>query len=122
VGHGDEEHDETGTGDRIPESARDLAHALVAARARVDALRAVRRGDRVNERDDRFLSVEGRLTDAALSGETVEVILVLRGKVTQARTPGRWRIRATGQRTLTFSAEAVVAATPAAGDRRSKRA
>ena len=69
-------------------------------------------------RDDRLLSVEGRLTDAALRGETVEVILVLRGKVTPARTPGRWRIRATGQRTLTFNAEAVVAATPAGNGRR----
>ena len=122
MGNRDVGHDETSTRDRIPEPARDLAYALVAAHARVDALRAVRRGHRVIARDDRLLSVEGRLTDAALSGETVEVILVLRGKVTQARTPGRWRIRATGQRTLTFNADAVVAATPASSARRSRRA
>ncbi len=73
-------------------------------------------------RHDRLLSVEGRLTEAALSGEMVEVILVLRGKVSPARAAGRWRIRVPGQRVLSFSADAVVAATSAGRPTRSRPA
>lgn len=57
--------------------------------------------------------VEMRLADAAALGETLEVILVLRGKLARAAGPGRWRIRVDGQRAFTFRADAVVAVTGA---------
>jgi len=63
-------------------------------------------------------SVNARLAEAAERGETVELILVVRGRVRQAGA-SRWRVRAGGT-TLTFPARLVVAATVAAerGERR----
>ena len=54
-------------------------------------------------------AIEGRLADAAATGETLELILVLRGKVRPAPGKSRWRIRVEGRRVVTFGAEAVVA-------------
>jgi hypothetical protein len=62
--------------------------------------------------DESVHAINARLADAAANGETLEVILVLRGKVRVARGSNRWRIRETGGRVLTFRAAAVVAATP----------
>ena len=52
-----------------------------------------------------------RTSSSAARGETLEVILVLRGKVRVARGSNRWRIREAGGRVLTFRATTVVAAT-----------
>jgi hypothetical protein len=65
--------------------------------------------------------VNARLADASARGETIEVILVLRGKVRAARGSDRWRIREVGGRVLTFRATAVVAATPVARPERARR-
>ena len=62
--------------------------------------------------DDSTHGINARLAEAAARGETLEVILVLRGKVRVARGSDRWRIREAGGRVLTFRAAAVVAATP----------
>lgn len=56
--------------------------------------------------------VEPRLAEAAASGETVEVILVVRGRLRRGARTGRWRIRGAGQGMLSFPPEAVVAITP----------
>ena len=58
--------------------------------------------------------VNARLVEAAEAGHTVEVILVVRGKVRPVRGPDRrrWRMRVDGDHVLTFRADAVVAATP----------
>jgi hypothetical protein len=56
-------------------------------------------------------AVEMRLAEAAARGETLEVILVLRGRLSRAAGAGRWRIRVDGQRGFTFRADAVVAVT-----------
>ena len=62
-------------------------------------------------------AIEGRLADAAATGETVELILVLRGKVRPAHGKNRWRIRAEGRHVVTFRAESVVATrSPAASN------
>jgi hypothetical protein len=63
-------------------------------------------------RDNSLAAIEGRLTDAAAAGETLEVILVLRGRVRPAPGAGRWRLKLQNGRVLTFAADAVVAATP----------
>jgi hypothetical protein len=65
--------------------------------------------------------INARLADAAARGETVEVILVLRGRVRAARGADRWRIREAGGRVLTFRAATVVAVTPVARPERSGR-
>jgi hypothetical protein len=52
-----------------------------------------------------------RLVEAAETGDMLEVILVVRGKV-RARGVGRWRIRTVEGHVLTFPAGSVVAATP----------
>jgi hypothetical protein len=70
-------------------------------------------------RDQDVSAVEARLSEAAARGETLEVILVLRGTVRAARGTGRWRIRVEGRHVLTFRAESVVAATPVARQARS---
>lgn len=62
--------------------------------------------------DDNVRGINARLAEAAAHGETLEVILVLRGKVRVARGSDRWRIREAGGRVLTFRATTVVAATP----------
>lgn len=59
-----------------------------------------------------FAGTDGRLADAAASGERLEVILVLRGKVRRVTGTGGWRIRLDNGRVLTFRSDAVVAATP----------
>ena len=58
-------------------------------------------------------AIETRLRKAAETGEVLEVIVVLRGRVRPAsgNHGGRWRIRVDGQR-LSFPAKAVVAVTP----------
>ncbi len=58
-------------------------------------------------------AIEARLREAAETGEVLEVIVVLRGRVRPAsgNHGGRWRIRVDGQR-LSFPAKAVVAVTP----------
>ena len=58
--------------------------------------------------------LEGRLADAAETGSTLEVIVVLRGHVRRGSRPGRWRMRLTGGGLATFTADAVVAVTPVA--------
>jgi len=55
--------------------------------------------------------VDGRLAQAAETGETLELILVLRGRVRRATRAGRWRVRMIGGGFVTFTAETVVAAT-----------
>jgi len=59
-------------------------------------------------------SVNSRLAAAAEGGETLEVILVLRGKVRRAVGSGRWRIQLEGRRVLTFQADCVLATTAVA--------
>ena len=61
--------------------------------------------------EDDVRGINARLAEAAARGETLEVILVLRGKVRVARGSNRWRIREAGGRVLTFRATTVVAAT-----------
>ena len=58
--------------------------------------------------DDNVRGINARLAEAAARGETLEVILVLRGS-------DRWRIREADGRVLTFRATTVVAATPIEG-------
>jgi hypothetical protein len=55
--------------------------------------------------------IDARLAQAAESGETLEVILVLRGKMRPTTRAGRWRIRLAAGGVLTFAAETVLAAT-----------
>jgi hypothetical protein len=62
-------------------------------------------------------AVNARLLQAAMSGETLEVILVLRGRVRQAGGD-RWRIRVDSRSMLTFRAGAVIAATAVSPDRK----
>jgi hypothetical protein len=75
----------------------------------------------VSARERDAAAVETRLTDAALSGEQLEVILVLRGRVRRTAGDGRWRIRALGGHAVTFPSGAVVAATPVTVPARSRR-
>lgn len=58
--------------------------------------------------------VHSRLLEASRTGEPLELILVLRGQVRCVRSKTRdvWCVRGDGRRTVTFPAEAVVAATP----------
>ena len=65
--------------------------------------------------DDNVRGINARLAESAARGETLEVILVLRGKVRSARGSDRWRIREADGRVLTFRATTVVAATPIEG-------
>jgi len=60
-------------------------------------------------------AVHAKLAEAAETGASVEVILVVRGRVRPVRAPSgvvRWRMRGDGDHVLTFRAESVVAATP----------
>lgn len=57
-------------------------------------------------------TVDPRLEAAATSGERLEVILVLRGKLRRAAGPAGWRIRLDDGRMVTFRGDMVVAATP----------
>jgi hypothetical protein len=68
----------------------------------------------MNGRDVDISGVNARLVEAAEAGETIEVILVVRGKVRPVRGADRrrWRMRVDSDHVLTFRAEAVVAATP----------
>jgi hypothetical protein len=54
---------------------------------------------------------DGRLVEAADRRQTLEVILVLRGRVRRARDGRRWCMRIQGGPVVTFAAEWVVAAT-----------
>ena len=65
-------------------------------------------------RDGTAAAIQGRLTEATAAGETLEVILVLRGRVRPAPGAGRWRLKLHDGRVLTFAADAVVAVTPVA--------
>jgi hypothetical protein len=64
--------------------------------------------------DDKAREINARLTEAAERNETVELILVLRGKIRPVRSGNRWRVRTERRHVLTFRADAVVAATPVA--------
>ncbi len=64
--------------------------------------------------DDNPRGINARLVEVSAGGETIEVILVLRGKLRAAPQSGRWRIKETGGPALTFAATAVVAARPIA--------
>ncbi len=55
--------------------------------------------------------IEARLAQAADSRETLELILVLRGRLRRGTAPGRWRIRLTKGGVLTFTGNLVAAAT-----------
>ncbi len=59
-------------------------------------------------------AVNARLAEAAESGQTVEVILVVRGKIRPVRGADRrrWRMRVDSDHVLTFRSDTVVAATP----------
>jgi hypothetical protein len=65
-------------------------------------------------RDLDLSAVNARLVEAAESGQTVEVILVVRGRIRPVRGADRrrWRMRVDRDHVLTFHAESVVAATP----------
>jgi hypothetical protein len=54
-----------------------------------------------------------RLPETAERGQTLEVIVALRGRVRRARDGKGWRLRAQGGRLVTFPADWVVAVTPA---------
>jgi hypothetical protein len=57
--------------------------------------------------------VNARLVEAAEAGQTIEIILVVRGKVRPVRPDmRRWRMRVDSDHVLTFRADSVVAATP----------
>lgn len=73
----------------------------------------------MSEADDRTLEIKARLTEAAERGRTVELILVVQGKVRPVGGGDRWRIRMGDRHVLTFRAGAVVAATPVGGEGRS---
>lgn len=68
----------------------------------------------MNGDDVDIATVNARLVEAAQAGETIEVILVVRGRVRQVRGADRtrWRMRIDRDHILTFRADAVVAATP----------
>ena len=63
-------------------------------------------------RDTTPETLDTRLAEAAERGQTLEVILVLRGKVRPVAGGRRWRIRVEGGRVVTFTGDWVVAATP----------
>jgi hypothetical protein len=65
-------------------------------------------------RDGNGAAIQSRLTEATAAGETLEVILVLRGWVRPAPGAGRWRLKLHDGRVLTFAADAVIAVTPVA--------
>jgi hypothetical protein len=73
-------------------------------------------------RDSDPTGVDARLEEASLGGETLELILVLRGKVRPAAGSSRWRIRLENGRVLTFRSDAVVAATRVARPARRRSA
>ncbi len=70
----------------------------------------------MNARDNDTGTVNARLAEAAENGDTVEVILVVRGKIRPVRGADRrrWRMRIDSDHVLTFRADSVVAATPVA--------
>ena len=71
----------------------------------------VSEGAFVIARDVDVASIDARLVEAVENGETLEVVLMVRGTVRRAGRAGRWRIRVAGGRVLTFAGEWVVAAT-----------
>lgn len=75
----------------------------------------------MNPGDRDVSTINARLAEAAESGQSVELILVVRGKVRRTRGTDRWRIRAATRHVLTFRAETVVAATPIATPQRRAR-
>jgi hypothetical protein len=66
-------------------------------------------------------AITARLTEAAASGETLELILVVRGKVKPGPRGARWRVRLEAGDLLTFRADSVVAVTPVARARSTRR-
>ena len=63
-------------------------------------------------RDTTPETLDTRLAEAAERGQTLEVILVLRGKVRPVAGGRRWRTRVEGGRVVTSAGDWVVAATP----------
>jgi hypothetical protein len=85
---------------------------MVAAAAALAAPRAAAREDtRMSARDSSPVAIDARLAEAAETGETLELILVLRGRMRRAARAGRWRIRLATGGVLTFAADLVLAAT-----------
>jgi hypothetical protein len=78
------------------------------------ASRALREFDPMSGKDVDISAVNARLVAAAEAGQTIEVILVVRGKVRPVRglDHRRWRMRVDSDHVLTFRADSVVAATP----------
>src|SRR5439155_20681055 len=74
---------------------------------------APQREARVIARDTTPETLDTRLAEAVERGQTLEVILVLRGKVRPVDGGGRGRIGVEGGRVATFAGDWVVAATPA---------
>ena len=72
-------------------------------------------------RDTTPEALDTRLAEATERDQTLEVILVLRGRVRPVAGGRRWRIRVEGGRVLTFAGEWVVAATPVAPRGASRR-
>jgi hypothetical protein len=72
----------------------------------------------VTEPAQDVVTVNTRLTEAAQSGEAVELILVVRGKVRPTRGADRWRLHVGGRRVISFHADSVLAATPVARAKR----
>jgi hypothetical protein len=62
-------------------------------------------------RDVDLATIDARLIAASETGETLEVVLAVRGSIRPAGGPSRWRMRVAGGRVITFVAEWVVAAT-----------
>jgi len=71
----------------------------------------------MSSKDVDVAAVNARLVEAAEQGHTVEVILVVRGKIRPVRGSDgqRWRMRIDRQHVLTFRSDTVVAATPMPG-------
>jgi len=66
----------------------------------------------VTEQGRDVATVNTRLIEAAERGETVELILVVRGKVRPTRGADRWRVQVEGRHVISFRADSVIAATP----------
>ena len=71
----------------------------------------------MSSKDVDVSGVNARLVEAAEHGQTIEVILVVRGKVrpVSGSDGRRWRMRIDREHVLTFRPETVVAATPLPG-------
>ena len=67
-------------------------------------------GEDVDTREQSLLDI--RLVEAAQHAQTMEVILVLRGRIRRAPRGRRWLLRDRAGRVVTFASEWVAAVTP----------